>query len=252
MARSQVRIGLLVLCAILFLAMHLAAMPSDKENHVAANVKLTPVEPPRTQRLTEKLAQPVTLEPFNADTPLEDALSFISSRHGINILIDTEAFKRNLQVMEPQKSHVCLPKMVNIKLSTVLQLLVEQAQGEVVRKGNVVWIVPQGSTYLLDQKVNAEFDKLSLAEALRELSELTGVAVILDAHRAGDKAEIAIHAELKNMSLRTAVRILANMAELESVTIDGVLYVTTPQNAKTLKEAEQPPIVDPCAGPGEG
>src|SRR5262249_23641567 len=54
----------------------------------------------RTIALAKKLEQPIDLEKgIDKDTPLKDALEFLSDRYDLTILIDTEAFKQDLMVM---------------------------------------------------------------------------------------------------------------------------------------------------------
>jgi type II secretory pathway component GspD/PulD (secretin) len=83
--------------------------------------------------------------------------------------------------------------------------------------------------------VSVVFEKRPLTEALKELSTLTDVSIVVDS-RAGEKEGNT--ATFKNVPLDTAVRVLADIAGLSSVLIDNVLYVTTRPNAKAL-EAEQ-------------
>jgi len=86
--------------------------------------------------------------------------------------------------------------------------------------------------------VSVAFEKRPLTDALKELSTLTDVSVVVDS-RAGEKeGNTAVTATFKNVPLDTAVRVLADIAGLSSMLIDNVLYVTTMPNAKVL-EAEQ-------------
>ena len=91
---------------------------------------------------------------------------------------------------------------------------------------------PQGPYLPL---VHASFDRRPLEEGLRELAEQSGFNVLLDA-RAGEKGKLAVSGQLLNAPLDTAVRFLADMADLRAVTRDNVIYVTTPENAGNLQE----------------
>lgn len=86
--------------------------------------------------------------------------------------------------------------------------------------------------------VQTALDEVPLAEALKKMSQATGVSVIVDASRLKDSAKMPVSAVFKNTPLDTAVRILANMAGAKVVLLDNVLLVTTPANAKAL-QAEQ-------------
>jgi hypothetical protein len=95
--------------------------------------------------------------------------------------------------------------------------------------------------------VQAEFDKRPLDEALKELADATDSNVILDV-RASDKVK-AVTASLINVPLDTAVDLLANMAGLQVVSRDRVLYVTTKENAEAMHKelkARIKPAVNPA------
>jgi type II secretory pathway component HofQ len=82
--------------------------------------------------------------------------------------------------------------------------------------------------------VDANFDRRPLAEALHELADQSGINVVLDA-RAGEKARTEVTATLSHVPVDTAVQVLADMADLKSMAIDNVIYVTSKANAKTLQ-----------------
>jgi hypothetical protein len=90
---------------------------------------------------------------------------------------------------------------------------------------------------LLRQRVVANFQNLPLDEAIDELSEQTGLSVIVDA-RAGDKKRAPVTAALGNdVTLEAALRLLADMADLKLVVMADAVYVTTPANAPLLCKA---------------
>jgi type II secretory pathway component GspD/PulD (secretin) len=92
---------------------------------------------------------------------------------------------------------------------------------------------------LLQQKVTATFDRIPLADALQELAELSGVSVLVD-ERAAKMAQSPVKATLNNdVSLETAMRLLADMADLKAVRVGGALYVTSKENAKALEAEEK-------------
>src|SRR5262249_56653278 len=64
--------------------------------------------------------------------------------------------------------------------------------------------------------VHAELDKKPLAEALDELAKASGFNVVVDT-RVAEKAKAPVSARLLNTPLDTAVRLLADMAELKPV-----------------------------------
>src|SRR5262249_9215543 len=78
--------------------------------------------------------------------------------------------------------------------------------------------------------VCATFVKRPLGEALQELSDLTGISVVVDA-RVEDKLKLPVTATLKEKTnLMAAVRFLADMADLKVVAVENALYVTSKAN----------------------
>ena len=82
--------------------------------------------------------------------------------------------------------------------------------------------------------------------------------MVLDA-RTEKKVEVEVTARLRNVPAQTAVRLLADMAGLEAVWVNNVLYVTTPENAAKLEKSKQkwappPSMIGPggVGGPGIG
>ena len=90
--------------------------------------------------------------------------------------------------------------------------------------------------------VTVSFENRPLDSALRRLSDMTGISIVVDV-RATDKLHHAgqpgITAMLNNVPLDTAVRLLADMNELGVVAIDSVLYVTTKPNAEKLEKEQE-------------
>jgi hypothetical protein len=105
----------------------------------------------------------------------------------------------------------------------------------IVRKRQI-WITTltcASPELLMELGVTAQFDRRPLASAVRELSELTGVAIVVDP-RIG-KADTPVTATFDNrVPLRTALALLADMTGQKVFEMNGALYLTTPENAKAL------------------
>src|SRR5262249_33900317 len=63
----------------------------------------------------------------------------------------------------------------------------------------------------------------------------TGIRVVIDP-RMAEKAMTPLTITLQGVPPETAVRLLANMVDLQAVRVDQVYYVTSKENAKTLLE----------------
>jgi hypothetical protein len=86
--------------------------------------------------------------------------------------------------------------------------------------------------YLLGQRVTARFEKRPLDEALDELSQQTGATIVLDG-RIGDKTKTPVSATFRStVSVETAVRLLAEMADLQAELEDSILFVTAKPKAE--------------------
>jgi hypothetical protein len=218
--------------------------------------------PSETARIRKMLNQPTDKlrQGIDPGQSLKDVLDFIGRSHGLTFRVDYAAFKQGgLDNVADHQLKTGLPATRNIPLGTSLQdllLQLEPVQGAFLVKRDHIVIVPVDRTmaeYTMRELVRADFDKLPVQDALKELAEQTGTAVIFDAKRAGEKAKTPITATLQNVSLGTAVQLLANMAELKAVMVDNTVYVTTEENAAKLEEngaAAPVPHGPPSAGGG--
>ena len=191
----------------------------------------------RARQWREKLDQPMTIE-FEPNTPLREALSHIAERNSMTILIDDEAFKADSGQPDIEAQPIRLPRLTNVRLRTVLRAILEQVNGDYYVRDDVLMIVPRQriqSGAVLRQSIDLDLEKRPLAAALKELSDMTGVSVVLDAQKLKD-SKIEVTADLRNVPLDCAVRILADMADMKSVVMDNLLYVTSIENADKLEE----------------
>jgi len=145
--------------------------------------------------------------------------------------------------------------------TTIMNVLREvttwaQPKAAIIVRAGKVEIVPVELTakeYMLNQTFSADFKDQRLDVALEELSELTGVTIVLDA-RAKAKTQTPVTARFRDdVALQDAVRMLADMADLKPVYLVTGLYVTTPNNAKMmekeLRQIYEPAPVMPLAFP---
>jgi hypothetical protein len=198
--------------------------------------------------LRRKLEAAVDLE-FDAG-PLKDTLQFLSERYDLSIFVDNEAFKTMLNAPDVENANVKLAKVRGVKLRRALSMLLAQLQADFLEQDGMVVVLPQifftNPEYLRKLPVRASFTRKPLHDALEELADATGVSVVID-QRAVEKAQTPVSANLMNISLEAAVRILADMADLKAVPIGNMLYVTSPENAKSWRHEADQTIVYPGA-----
>jgi hypothetical protein len=191
------------------------------------------------QAVRAKLASPAAVDEIGAGTPLKEAMQFLAERFEVTIAIDVDAFKTDLGIQDVDNQPVKLAKMNNVRLDTVLRLLVQQTGGDFfISNDGVIWIMPKDTlvSRILAQTVTVNFEKKPLDEALKQLAQQSGLSIVLDQRRAGDNARTQVTADLRNVNLDDALRIVADMAELKAVVVGRAVYVTTAENAKVIKE----------------
>jgi hypothetical protein len=206
----------------------------------------------RLGQLTHKLAEVVSLKNgFDAKTPLKDALDFLNDQFELSpILIDTAAFKA-AGLDAPADQPVQLPRLTGVRLGSILSMLAAQVHGAyLVRPDHIsltttdawrleIWGRSNEEGGVKHRRplplVHATFEQRPLDEALRELADATGFSVVLDTRQAGEHSRAAVTALLNNVPLDTAVRLLADQANLQAVLLDNVLQVTTKERARALK-----------------
>lgn len=82
--------------------------------------------------------------------------------------------------------------------------------------------------------VSIEVANKPLSEVLEELREQTGANIVLD-KRFPELAATAVTADLQEVRLVTALRVLGDMCDLRPVVINNVIYLTESSNAESLQ-----------------
>jgi len=240
-----------------------AAMPSDNPKDVqkgekpgkdgqAKQVEGKIVSGSHGRQWREKLDQPVTIE-FDQNTPFREAMSYISEKYGMTILIDQESFQAD-QNPDVESKPVKLPRLVDVKLVTGLRATLQQVGGDFYTRGDVLTVVPRryieaGSVFR--HPVSVSFSKRPLGEALGELSDLSGASVVLDS-RGQKEDKLVVSADFRNVPVQDVVRDLADKAGMKSVVTENLLYVTSKKNAEHLeKQKVKKREAAPAKGPNK-
>jgi hypothetical protein len=221
------------------------------------------------QKLNQRINYPGLEDPR---ATLVDALAQVNKLGNVSFDINDKAFDMD-QLKDVGRTPMCeagpIPEMKNARLSRVLNTILRRVPA------------PSGTTYSIRDDyieittntfqraevwgnyrgpflplVNATFEKFPLEEAARELADQAEFTVLVDS-RAAEKAKTPVSARLLNTPLDTALRLLTDMADLRTVHLDNVLYITTKDNAAALEkrlEKEKGPLDDqsPEGQPGMG
>jgi hypothetical protein len=217
------------------------------------------------KQLRAKLTQPISLEKgIDSNTPLKDAVEFLSDRYEIPLLVNEAAFPKDENGNSVMGHPVRLSKLTGVKLGTVLRLVLAQVQGTYLIRGDHIEIVPRplawpsewtADTRQLATAVTLDLHKQPLDRALQYLADASGINIILDARLAEQAANVPVTAVLTNVPVDTAASFLADMADLKVVVRYNILYVTNADNARELradapKRELRPQPAAPEAKPG--
>jgi hypothetical protein len=214
--------------------------------------------------LREKLQSPITFTGIDdPEATLADALDYLKHVADITFDVNEPALKCD-EVTDPLKVKLGkpIPPMKNVSLATVLRKVlatvpvpsgvtfVARGEGIEITSGDAyrAEFYPDRPDGPFPPLVSVNVTNKPLEEILKLVSEDAGANILLDASRVGDKAAVHVDARLTDVPLDTAVLLLADMAGLESVQVDGVYYVTTKDNAEALRKKLKPRAPKPERG----
>ena len=223
----------------------------------------------KREPLAAKLASRVMFMGVEADPkePLQEVLDSLAAHFDLTFEVNEAAFKAEGvdDVRAVPVAERGIPKMADVRLETVLRKILARvpsqsgatyllrADGiEITTEARLVQEV-WGPAYQgpLLPLTNAAFDKRPLEDALKDLSAAADFTVLLDP-KVGEKARTPVTARLANVPLDTAVRLVADMAGLQSFQVDNVLYVTTKEGAAALAKQEKQRQENDLPGPRLG
>ena len=204
-------------------------------------------------QLRAALDEQIDMKEFQQPMTLKEALGLIQDKVNakfkgddvLPILIDAEAFKEeNPDAPDIYDAQVKFPpfprRMKAVEALKLALLRIPTKNAAFLLRGQFGFIevttVKRASLkHLLRQKVFINFERTPLADAVEELSALTGVSVVMDP-RLGDKLKAPVTVHLNGeVPLDELLRLLANLVEVKFVTSREILYLTSPANAAALE-----------------
>jgi RNA polymerase sigma factor (sigma-70 family) len=207
------------------------------------------------ERLRQTLSQEINYEGVDdARATLADVLDQLSKRYNLNFHAKREVFRAIDPKIDVFRFEVCdpvpLPPMrasLGIVMRTILERLPPKMGAMYVIRKEFIEITTETAVRAelgippnrpLLPLVCDTLDDVPITVALRRLADHTGYNVVVDP-RIADKLRTSTNlVELNNVPVDTAVRLVANMAGMSVVRLDNVLYVTTADNAKHLREEQ--------------
>jgi RNA polymerase sigma factor (sigma-70 family) len=219
----------------------------------------------RTAKMRDILATEIQFE--GIDDPkvtLGEFLDDLSKKYKLTFDVNEHAFKvaqLNSEVLSTAIAEKPLPRLHGVRLSTLLRKVLSRIPDSTpggaatfIIRGDHIEITTNdslrselGLSFPIGQGDDSDprlaallplvvvsFDKTPIEEALKEIANSTGYNIVVDMRR-NEKAP-QITADLNNVPVDTAVRILADMAGMGVAHLDNVLYVTTRENAEKLQK----------------
>ncbi len=243
----------------------IAVMCLPPQESAGADDSPTAEQAKRAREVRKKLAAPINFNGLDdPDTKLSEALDYLNHITGLTFEVNEQAFKDEMiDDVGNKPLGRGIQKMTGVPPEKVLRLILarifESSRATFVVRGGVVEITTRryaspsqwrrviddspdsvGDTLIKPQdsvvpQTSIAFDKRELREALQEIADAAGVNVMVDA-RAQDKATAPVTATVHDADIDTVLKLLADMAGLDTVLVNDVFYVTTKENAKSLRE----------------
>jgi hypothetical protein len=177
--------------------------------------------------------------------PLHLAVNQLHEQTKINFVLDRLTLQQN--GIDPEGLVVSL-KLKNVKLRSALRALLTPYNLNFAILGDTVLISndEMATVRQMRQRVNIDFDKVELNRALRQLARETATNLIVDT-RAAREAQTPVTLEADDVPLETAVRLMAEMANLKPVRVGNTLFITSKTTANELRSD---PDLAPMPQPG--
>jgi hypothetical protein len=204
---------------------------------------------PKAESATEKIRKALdqTIESLEiVDQPLSLAINQLKEQTKINFVLDTVTLANSGIVPDNIQVNV---KLQNVKARAALRAVINpQHLGYAIIGDSVIITTEDMALHrLMKQKVEVDFDKVTLEAALKDLSKQCSVQMIID-KKVSKEAQTQITLQLEEeTALDTAIRLLCLQAELRAVRMGNVIYVTSKDNAKELRSE---PELAPSPYPG--
>lgn len=177
---------------------------------------------------------------------LNDVIDDVKQRAKVNVTIDPAVYQFGLDPNQPTVN-VAL-KQAKLRDMLKAALAPFNLRFGLVKEGLLISTEEGLIARQLRQRVSVDCDGTPFATATKQLVAETGANVVVDP-RLKEKANAAVTLKLDDVPLETAVRLLAEVADLRAVRMNNVLFVTTPDRAEKLRADADGPVPSSPANP---
>lgn len=170
---------------------------------------------------------------------LIDVVDDIKHQTGVEITLDPTIVNFGLDPSSPTIN-------ANLKRTTVREALKailapHNLRVGVTRQGLYISHDEGVTAYQLRQSVSIDCDGTPFNKAVNALTMETGANVVVDP-RFKEQAETPIVLKLEEVPLETALRLLAELADLRAVRMSNVMFITSRDRAQTLRQDADGPL----------
>lgn len=224
-------------------------------------------------KLTDLLAKRIKIDPIS-DVKFGDVVVMLSDRFDLPLVVDPRVGRDLDGAMAAcdgaDEKPIKLPRLVNVRLSTVLKMVCDQVGATYLVQPEYIKIVPavvglyesgilglgdppipgMEDTQLLTRQeilkslplikralVSASYKKVPLRDVLDDIAESTGATLTLS-REAGPQEDVAITIRFANTPVDAAVRTLCEITDLGVIQDANVLIVTTKERAAARAKAD--------------
>lgn len=170
---------------------------------------------------------------------LNDVINDLKVKAKLNVIIDPTIFNYGVDPNMPGVN--VSQKDVKVRDGLKAVLAPYNLRFGLIREGVYISTEDGVTAKQLKQRVTVDCDGTPFASTAKQLAADTGANLVIDP-RLKEKANAGVTLKLDDVPLETAVRLLAEVADLRAVRMSNVLFVTTPDRAEKLRPDADGPL----------
>jgi hypothetical protein len=218
-----------------------ATTPGGTRSSVAqpAGGPATPVQGASIEKVKQGLDKSITVD-FTGQS-IEEILNHVRDKSGVPISIDDQSLGIvGMNFMRPDGQPMQFQiKATNEKTGQVLRKFLNNYRLSYVLFENSVLVTTEEMAIVrqMKQRVSINLEEVPANKAIRDLAKNHGINLVIDPNQA-KQAESRVSLQLENTGIETAIRLLAELAELKAVRMGNVMFVTSEARAKKIRDEE--------------
>jgi hypothetical protein len=203
-------------------------------------------------KLRQVLEKNITLD-FVGQS-LGDTLGHFRDKTGVTVNLDQLALAQMGMILDDNGGQFAI-KASSEKASRVLRRFLQKHQMTyILHEGAILVTTEEMAIHRqMRQRVSVDLDGVPFNKAVRELAKAHGVNLVIDPTVTGQATPIQL--QLEDTGLETTLRVVAELANLKAVRMGSVIFVTSDEKARKIREEERHQVEPPAiqyATPGFG